>query len=110
MIEHVSFHITLKDSRPRENRHRVYTIFVSEKGGLYSVTLLWGRIGAKKQRKIQVCETLDILNRCIINILKMRLNHGYLLVEKSEYTPSYDILNEFKQDALYSNDQLKMFE
>lgn len=112
MHDKLYFYITLKDVRPNQNRHRVYTIAVFEESttNQYNVILYWGKIGTTKQRKISYCNDRDELDKLIIGILKTRLQHGYVLVEKHTDTPEYTILSEFRQDNLYPNSQLKIFE
>jgi len=109
MLSQPLYHITLKDSRPKENRHRVYTIAVYALANTYSITLLWGRIGTKKQRKIQTCESQEALTTCLTAILKTRLKHGYLLAEKSTQTPDYEILSKFQKANLWGARQLSLF-
>ena len=106
------FHITLKDIRPNQNRHRMYTIAVAEceDDNQYHVTLYWGKVGATKQRKIHPCSAKEELTSFLISVLKTRLKHGYLLVEKHPSTPNYEILNQFEQDSLYPINQLKLFD
>lgn len=105
------FHITLKDIRPAQNRQRVYTIAVSSDGlfDSYAITLYWGRVGSKRQRKICQCNSKKALDKLITGILKVRLKHGYLLVDKHEFTPEYSILEEFEMAPIYPSNQLKLF-
>ena len=106
-----NFHITLKDIRPSQNRQRVYTIavYAVEQEDSYSIMLFWGRVGATKQRKVQTCSNQSELDKCLVSVLKTRLKHGYVLVEKSKNAPDYEILEEFEKASLYSENQLCLF-
>ena len=105
------FYITLKDIRPKQNRNRIYTIAVGNEGlsESYKVKLYWGRVGAKRQQRIYTRFTQETLDQFVRNILRTRLKHGYLLVEKHPNTPNYHILNEFRSDSLYPKEQLGIF-
>ncbi len=103
--------LVLKSISPGENRFRIYQVAIIStviKQPVYIVTLSWGRIGSKRQRKSYVCQNQKQLDTILKPTLRTRHHHKYQLAFLSPDFPDYEILNEFSSYKDH-NRQLQLF-
>ena len=105
------FWINLQAISPKENKYRAYTIMVWQKEGSeeYSVLCNWGKVGAKSQRKLEHFDNREELDKFIIDTLKIRFKHGYVISGQSINIPNYSILQDFEIDKPFPKEQLQLF-
>ena len=85
------------------NRYRAYGISVSQiDETYYMVKTTWGRISNVRQSNTRLFDTADSMRQYISQILHLRKNHGYALVEQSESFPNMNPLSKINPAPFFS--------
>lgn len=85
------------------NRYRAYGISVSQVNDTYyMVKTTWGRISNVRQSNTRLFDTADSMKQYISQILQLRKNHGYALVEQSERFPKVKSLSKLGSAPCFS--------
>ena len=106
-------YLHLQSVAPVHNRYRLYTIRIETSNSLAGapliVTCAWGRIGQQLQRRVYQCESLETIEKLLLRLLRVRLRHGYGLVERGEGFPEIEVLAEFPVVERMRVGQLQLF-
>lgn len=110
-----SAYLHLQSVAPVHNRYRLYTIRIdasdSPEDAPLTVICAWGRIGQQRQRRVYVygCEDREAVEKLLCRLLRIRLRHGYGVVEQGKDFPELDILAEFPVVDGVGEGQLGLF-
>ena len=108
-----SSYLHLQSVAPVHNRYRLYTIRIdasdSPADASFTVICTWGRIGQQRQRRVYGCEDPEAVEKLLRRLLRVRLRHGYGVVERGERFPELDILADFPEVDRVGEGQLGLF-
>lgn len=108
-----STYLYLQSVAPVHNRYRLYTIRIDAgdppADAPFTVICAWGRIGQQRQRRVYGCEDWEAVEKLLRRLLRVRLKHGYGVVERGEGFPELDILAEFPAVDRVGEGQLGLF-